>query len=303
MAERPFLGVVVVAAALAVNPATAQELTPRAYWPAPRGAQALIAAYAYQSGDVVTDASLPVTGADSRINSGIAAYQRTLSLFGRTSNLRFELPYASGTTRGQVEGLAARRDVHGFGDFAATLSINLLGAPSMSREEFQAFRADPQPILAASIKFVAPTGQYDTDRLINIGSNRWATRLRIGYILPFRDRWFLELSAGSWFFQDNDEFLGTTRKQKPITAFDASLIRRVRAGFWVSLDGNYYIGGRTTVDGVGSADYQRNSRLGLSVAYPVRRRHVLKASYSSGIATESGGDYDSMSLTYIYLMR
>lgn len=281
----------------------AQEITPRAYWPAPNGTNLLVLVYGHQAGDVITDQSLPIDGAESRSNSFIFAYQKTLSLFGRTTNLQVELPFASGSSRANLMGVPARRDVSGMGDVAATLSINLLGAPSFSPEAFQSFRKNPRPILGVGIKVVAPFGQYDDDKLVNIGSNRWATRVRLGYIQPLTDLWILELSAGTWFFQDNKDFVSGVRQQKPITAFDLSLIRRIRPGFWASLDGTYYIGGRTKVDNTINVDYQRNSRLGFSIAYPFSGRHLLKFSFTNDIATDFGGDYNTISLSYAYRLR
>jgi hypothetical protein len=279
--------------------ACAQQLSPRAYWPAPTGTNIFFLAASYQTGDIVTNPALPIANVDSRIYSGIVGFQRTTRLFGRTSNVRLEIPAADGTTNGLVEGAPGRRDVSGLGDLSATLSVNLIGAPAMNVQQFQAFRESPGPILAAGLKIVAPTGQYDEDRLINIGTNRWAARLRLGWIQPLAPKWLLEVSAGTWFFEDNDEFLGQTLAQDPLSAIDASLVRRFRPGFWASLDGTYYFGGRTTVENVGQADFQRNARIGLSVAYPILRRHVLKFSYSTGIETNIGGDYDAVALNYI----
>ena len=299
-AHRPFLGLMLL---IFSAPSWAQQLTPRAYWPAPTGTSLLVVAYAHQTGDVVTDPSLPLIGVESDIQIGVLAWQQTLDLLGRTSNLQLELPRTRGRTRGEVAGFPARRDVDGWGDFAAELSINLSGAPAMSPTEFQEFRRQPRPILAASVKIVAPTGQYDADRLINVGTNRWAARVRLGYAYPIRREWVLETAVGTWFFTDNDEFLGTTREQEPITALDLSLIRRFRPGFWASIDANYYIGGRTIVDGDRSADFQRNSRLGVSLAVPFALRHALKLSYTTGLATEAGGDFDSLGVTYIYRLQ
>lgn len=285
---------------LAANCALAQNLAPRTYWPAPKGTQLLILGYGYQWGDVVTDPSLPVIGVNSNIDSGVVGYQRTLGWFGRTTNLQISVPFASASTRGELEGQPAERDVSGLGDVSASLTVNLRGAPSLGPPEFQSFRANPRPIIAASIKIVAPTGQYDEDKIINIGTNRWATRLRLGYIKPLPNRWVLEASVGTWFFEDNDEFIGVTREQDPITAFDLSMVRRIRPGFWISLDGTYYAGGRTTVDETLKADFQRNVRLGFALAYPFKQRHGLKFSYTSGVSTRSGGDFDSVGVTYVY---
>jgi hypothetical protein len=248
----------------------------------------------------VTDPSLPLVGVDSRIGTGVLGYQQTIRLAGRTANLQLELPYIDGTTTGEFQGQAANREVSGIGDFSATLSVNLMGAPSMTKSEFQEFRKNPKSLLAASVRVVAPTGEYDADKLINIGTNRWAAKFRLGYLVPMPAKTVLEMAAGVWIFEDNDEFVGSTREQEPIVALDLSLVKRVRPGFWASLDANYYLGGRTTVDGDKGADFQRNSRLGVSVAYPFARRHAIKASLNAGVVTESGGDYNTIILTYLY---
>jgi hypothetical protein len=285
------------------GPAAAQDLTPRTYWPAPNGTRLFIFGYAHQTGDVVTDPSIPITGVDSRIDSAVLAYQQTIDLFGRTGNFQLEVPYVDGTTTGMVSNEPGRRDVSGFGDIAATLTINLLGAPSMSPADFQELRQQPRPILGASLKIVAPTGEYEADRLINIGTNRWAARLQLGYIRPLSRKWLLEISAGAWFFEDNDEFLGVTREQDPIAALNFHLVRRFSPGFWGSVDLNYYLGGHTTIDGERRADLQRNSRLGFSIAYPFRRRHGVKLGISEGVVTESGGDFRTITLNYVYRIR
>ncbi len=282
---------------------SAQDLTPRAYWPAPQGTKIFVLGYGRQDGDVVIDPSLPIAGVDSNINSLVIAYQQTVNLFGRTSNFQFEVPFADGTTNGMLVNGPGRRDVSGIGDVAALLSINLFGAPTMNRESFQEFRQNPQPVLGASVKIVAPTGQYDADKLINIGTNRWAVRARLGYTRPLNSKWLLELAVGTWFFEDNDEFLGQTRKQDPITAIDFSLIRRFRPGFWGSLDLNYYLGGRSTLNGNKGVDFQRNSRFGFTLAYPFKGGHAIKTSFSTGIATKSGGDYQAIGISYVYLIN
>jgi hypothetical protein len=297
------VGAVLLLGASLAAPAAAQDLTPRTYWPAPKGTRLLILGYAHKTGDVVTDPSIPVTGVDSTIDSGVMAYQQTIDLFGRTGNLQLEIPYVDGTTIGMVGEQPGRRDVSGFGDLAATLTINLLGAPSMSRAEFQQLRQAPHPILGASIKILAPTGEYESDKLINIGTNRWAVRLQLGWIRPLSRKWHLELSAGAWFFEDNDEFLGETREQDPIGALNAHLVRRFGPGFWASFDVNYYIGGHTTIGGERKADLQRNARMGLSLAYPFKRRHAVRLGVSEGVVTESGGDFRSIVLNYVFLIR
>ena len=75
-----------------VAEAAAQELTPRLYWPAPKGTQLLVAGYSHSAGDVLFDRTIPLYDVDSDINVGILAYLQTLSLWGRSSNIMVELP-------------------------------------------------------------------------------------------------------------------------------------------------------------------------------------------------------------------
>lgn len=98
--------------------------------------------------------------------------------------------------------------------------------------------------------------------------------------------------------RSQDDFLAYTREQDPIAAIEFHLIRVTRVGIWASLDGNYYFGGRSYLDDERRADFQRNSRMGITLAWPVKRRHLIKASYSVGVATESGGDYTIAALSY-----
>ena len=169
------LGVGLLSLSLWSTAAVAQELTPRAYWPAPQGTKAIIFGYQYSAGDVVTDPSLPITGVDSKINFAQFAYLHTINFVGRTANLQFILPYSWGTTEGVVEGGEfLSRYISGATDARARLSVNLLGASTMDVAGFQELRANPRPLIGASLLIQFPTGGYDADKLLNPGTNRWA---------------------------------------------------------------------------------------------------------------------------------
>lgn len=278
----------------------AQELTPRAYWPAPKGTKVASFTYQYSTGDILFDPSLPVVGVDSRLNLTQFSYLQTVNIAGRTANFQFNVPYSWGTTEGMVAGISQSRYSAGGSDARARLSINLLGAPTMERKAFQQLRADPNPIVGASLMISAPTGSYDADQAINVGSNRWAIKPAIGYIHPLARRWLIEFELGVWVFGDNDEFLGRKREQNPVATGEFHLVKRVRPGFWFSLDLNYYYGGRTTIDGEQRADLQRNSRAGFTLTFPWKHKHAIRTSFSTGTVTSSGGDFDMIGVMYAY---
>jgi len=280
----------------------AQELTPRAYWPAPQGTRVATLGIAFTDGDTVPDPSLPITGLDSEITTTIVGYLHTIELFGRSANLVFDVPYSSGNTIARHPQLGPlERDYQGLGDIGATLSVNLFGAPAMNREEFAELRANPRPILGASLRVVVPTGDYDSDRVINVGANRWAARAELGYIMPLAPRLLLELQAGVWFIGDNDDFLGLKREQEPIYAFQANLVKRFSPGFWISLDGNFYRGGRSQLEGIRRDDLQRDSKIGASLAIPVLKRNVVKFSVAYGSLNDSDESFTQYTMALQHL--
>ena len=280
----------------------AQEMSPRFYWPAPQGTKVLIMGYSRASGDVLMDPSIPLFGVDSRINTGFLGYLQTFAIGGRTANLLFELPYSWGTTKGLVGDTPARRDFAGFNDAAVTLAVNLLGAPSMTAAEFQQLRAAPRPILGASLKFVPPTGYYQSDRLINVGANRWAAKLELGSVIPLKPRWLLEIEGGAWFFGDDDDYVAGAREQEPIYAVELHLVRRFRPGFWAALDFNYFTGGRQTIAGSELVDEQSNARIGGTIVVPFLRRQAVKIGFSTGTRTRFGTDFSQVLVTYQVLL-
>jgi hypothetical protein len=282
-----------------INTAVAQELSPRAYWPAPEGTRVATVGYTYTKGDAVPDRSLPITGVDSSIRSMHFGFRQTLNLWDRTANLIIELPYTEGSTEGEhLERGLIKTDYQGAGDLAATLSVNLLGAPAMTRQEFRALRSNPNSILGVSVKLVAPTGKYDSDRLINVGANRWAMKAELGYIMPLSQKWLLEVAAGAWFFADNDNFLGVTKKQRPVAAIQGHLIHRFRPGLWASLDMNYYKGGRSTIGGIELNDLQRDSKVGATLVFPFAKKYAIKLGYTKGSLNDSDEEFDAFLASY-----
>jgi len=287
-----FVGVVAL-------PVAAQDLTPRAYWPAPKGTVLGTIGYAHSSGDIVPDPSLNVSGVNSDISTYYLGYLQTVDLLGRTANLIVELPFADGTTSvAPIEGDQVQRSYRGMGDVSGTLSVNFLGAPTMDKEGFARLRQNPVAIVGGSLKVIAPTGKYESDRVINIGANRWAAKAELGTIIPLQPRWLLELAAGRIHFWDNDNFLGYTREQKPINTLQAHLIHRMGPGFWISLDTNYYEGGRSKIASRQIDDARNDTKAGITMVYPFAGKNAIKLGYSRGSLNDSNEAFDYYLIAY-----
>jgi hypothetical protein len=102
-------------------------------------------------------------------------------------------------------------------------------------------------------------------------------------------------------YTDNRNFLdGKTRAQAPLYSVQGHVIYSLPYGIWVGVDGTYYTGGRTTIDGVEDDDVQQNSRLGVTIALPVDRHHAVKLYASTGASTRVGGDFDTAGIIWQY---
>ena len=157
----------------------AQDLAPRAYLITPLHANAVTLTWGFYSGGLNFNDAVPIVGATGNYNVPVFSYYHSLNFFGRSANVIASLPYAVGTFSGEV--LGNQRSVYRSGllDFSARLSVNLLGGPAMQPQQFSKWKQ--KKILGASLKIVAPTGQYDPTKLINWGINRWAFKPELGY--------------------------------------------------------------------------------------------------------------------------
>ena len=279
--------------------AIGQQLEPRAYSPAPVGANFIVASYTYQTGDVVFDPSLPFTDVSANINGGALAYVRTFDLFGRSASTGVVLPYAWGHVQGKVFEEARRVYRSGLADTPMRLSVNLLGGPAVTPAEFATRK--PETVLGFTAVVVAPTGQYNGSKLINIGANRWAFKTELGASHPVGN-WFFDVYGGVWFFTTNHDFFGgQTKTQKPIGALQTHVSYNVMPRLWVAADFTYYWGGRSTINGVLNSDLLKNSRVGLTASIPFTRRSSLKFAWSRGATTSIGADFSTYSVGYQFL--
>ena len=287
-----FLGAVIA------NTATAQEMEPRAYSPAPTGTQFVLLSYGYQSGDVLLDSSLPLKDVSIKLNAASFGYGRTFDLLGRQANVAVLFPYLWGTARGTV--FEDQVNVHrsGGGDIRLRFSTLLKGGEARSAREFA--QRKPATIIGASVSIVVPTGQYDTARLVNPGSNRWAFKPEMGISKP-KGRWTFEVNGGAWVFSTNKSFLGTSRReQKPMASFQGGVIYTLRPRMWVSGNATFYRGGSTVLNDTPNEDRQKNARIGATFSYPLNQHQSFKVVWAKGVTTRIGGNLNTVAVAWQY---
>jgi hypothetical protein len=254
--------------------------------------------YAYSNGNVLVDASLPLEDVTAELHGIALGYVRTLSVLGLSAKADAQLPVSWGSFEGEVTGEQRVRSLSGLADPRIRLAVNFLGAPALSLPEFVKYRQ--RTIAGASLQVVVPLGQYDSERLINLGANRWAFRPEIAVGQALR-RWNFELAGGAWLFTGNGEFFGgSSRTQEPIYFVKGNVIYSLRRGLWLSLSVGHAEGGETKVDGVTRNDLQSNNRVAATLALPAGRATALKLTYTNGLSTRLGADFDSFGASVQY---
>jgi hypothetical protein len=275
-----------------------QQLDPRAYANLPVGLNFLVAGYTYSTGGLATDPSLPLKNAHLEIHAPILAYARAFDAWGKSA--KFDAVLGAGCLSGTAEsnGVPVARDICGGLDPAFRVTVNLYGAPALSLPEFRGYQQDL--ILGVSLQLVAPFGQYDPERLVNLGSNRWAFKPELGLSKKF-GALTAEAALGITVFTTNDDYFGgRTREQEPIVSTQLHLIYEFRGGTWLAVNGTYYAGGRTTVDGMKQNDELDNSRLGATLALPIDRQNSVKLHASRGVSVRFGEDFTTLGLAWQY---
>jgi hypothetical protein len=278
--------------------AHAQDLEPRLYQNAPVGLNGLVFGYGYSAGNFLVDSSLPIEGAKAQLHGVTMGYVRSLDFFGKSAKLDVAIPLSWGTFEGFVAGEFRTRKPSGLADPRFRFAVNLFGAPALSLREYP--RYQQKTIVAASVQIAAPLGRYDPEKLINLGTNRWAFRPEVG-VSNARGRWYLEMAAGAWLFTENPDYYdGSSLTQGPLYFVKGDVIYNFETSIWLAFNFGYATGGETRVDGQRAATLQRNSRIGATFSFPIAERNSLKLVWTSGLTTQIGADFDSLNVLYQY---
>jgi hypothetical protein len=284
----------------------AQDLAPRAYIITPVHWNAVTLTYSFSDGGVSTDNAVPITDATAVLHVPIFNYFHSLNFFGRSANILASLPYGVAHYQGTFMDNERKIYRSGLLDSVFRFSVNLKGGPAMSVKEYQSWQQ--KTILGVSLRVAAPTGQYDPTKVVNNGSNRWAFKPEFGYSERW-GHWVLDAYAAVSFFTTNPEYFshnaffpGTqTQSQKPIGSFEGHLSYDVRPRLWFSLDGNFWHGGSTSLNGIANPQtVQTSSRIGATASLPLSKHQSMKVSYSDGAYVRFGGNFQNISVAWQY---
>jgi len=283
---------------LGVRVLAGQELEPGAYDVAPVGVNVVTAAYTFSHGDIGFDPAVPLDDTLAHINTLALSYARSINLGGRSGQIGIAVPLITGQVQARYRGDLYRVNRTGLADPRVRIAINLFGAPAMDLKTLA--RNRPRTTVGTSVSIVMPVGQYDAQRLLNLGTNRWAFKPEVAVTHRVAG-WTLELYGGVWLFTTNTDFYqGARREQQPIGEMQFHVAYTFRPGLAATFNSNFYTGGRTTIDGRRNFDFQQNSRVGGTMKLPLGDRSGLRVAVSWGAYTTVGAAFTSVSMAYLY---
>lgn len=289
----------VLASSLVGGPALALGDGPRAYQLVPAGSQILSFGYIGQDGNSSLDSTSIVRGAEGEVDVGYLQYVKTFEIAGQQAAGFVIVPF--GEVTGTL-GLPARPifpasvsgTSSGLGDVIIGASFGLTGAPNLSLEEYLKFK----PTFASGIlvKLAFPTGEYDSNKLFNLGTNRPSLQVAGLFSQSYGTSYLdprltiIEVIPAVTFYGDNsDPFRADNLSQDPLFTLEAHVTHNVSRAVWISADMFATSGAATETNGVPDDNSKYSVGLGATVSLALSKTSSIKATYGEIVDRNAEG--------------
>ena len=280
---------------------------PRFYWKSLSGTNAVPVIYQTLSGNVnpLDPAQIAIPNTTFDANLTITGFAKLLPIFDRAAMLAVLVPMGRVTSTSPL----GTETAGGYGDPLIEFDINLIGPdPIMNIPDV--LRYEPGFSLDLLIDLGLPLGEYDSSKSVNIGQNRFYTRIATPIVWQM-GRWVpgwrttLEFLPNVYIYGDNDEFqlTGTlvTLETDPMYGLEAHLTTDFTEHFWGSLDLVNINGGKSTIDGVTGSSVD-STTFGYTLGYQVNDNMQLTFGYMATIGDSDPGDIqlDGVQVSLVY---
>jgi hypothetical protein len=299
MHKRLFFAWLGVAVLHGADPASAQFTDPRTYENTPVGTNQLEFGYAFVRANASIDAALILPGAELNLNQGMIDYTRYFGWRDRLMWVEAAVPVAG--LSGSIGGTNVHSATSGAGDSSFALAMLLKGGPALTQAQFEDYK--PGTTLGVSFAVTAPTGSYDSARILNLGADRWSFKPEIALSHPFGpdQRWEFDAYANVYFYTDNTSYRGREiLRQESLPGFEAHISRSLNDRFWASLDTRYSFRATTFVDGIDQNNPQQNFILGTELNAALGRQNSMVFEVGKSLVYRNGPALTGFSVKYDY---
>jgi len=288
-----------IAASFFCPPLFAQFTDPRSYTPGVVGTNDLEFDYTYARANASIDTSLVVGSATLELNKVDVSYTHNFSVLGHFAWVNVIVPYAS--LRGYVAESNISGSTDGAGDSSLELAALLKGGEALSAAQLASY--EQTTCVGVSLTVSVPTGEYDADKVLNLGTHRWSFKPEMGVSYPFgpQQQWEVDGYINAYFFTDDTAYRGVeVLRQEPLPGFEAHLSYTVSSSLWASLDTRYAFRGETVVDGLAQSNSQENLTVGMEAHWSPNSLHSLTLVFARALVHVNAPNYTGVVVKYVY---
>jgi hypothetical protein len=263
----------------------AQGDGPRTMLLAPKDLNVITPAYLYRSSNFNFAQDILIEGADISSTVVPVTYIHFFSIDDKFAQI-WVTPIWGNVKGNIVQGSNSINvpTTSGIADPYIAVRVGLVGTPALSLEEFKKHKQEFQ--LYGLFGINIPIGEYDQNRPVNLGTNRWAFRIGAPMVLPFGNNparpFFLELVPSLMIFTKNNAPYGASdeRKQFPLLLLETHLSHNITSQFWGSADLRFQHGGATETDGISDDNTINQIGGGVTLGYSILPPLGIQIGYS-----------------------
>jgi hypothetical protein len=278
---------------------SAQFNDARAYDNTPVGVSQLELDYTYVRSNASLDPSLSIAGANLNLNQGTIGYTHYVAVFGRLAWVEAAVPLAG--LDGSIAGTNVHGSIAGAGDSSYQIAALLKGGPALNIEQFASYK--PATSLGLSLSITAPTGLYNSNKILNLGSDRWSFKPELAFSLPFGpdQKWEFDAYGNATFYTDNTSYHGREAlRQEPLPGLEGHISYSFNDRVWLSLDTRYSFRGTTYAEGVSQNNPQQNFIVGNELNISLSPQNSLTFVFAKAIVHQNGPTATGFSIKYDY---
>ena len=151
-----------------------------------------------------------------------------------------------------------------------------------------------------------PTGEYDRERSVNFGDNRWSTKHEIAFVKGFGEKFWLEWYNSVEFFFDNTDAAGNNN-EKVTSSKEAQYNAEVHCSYtftkslFGSVDYYFSYGGETELDGHDQNDLTRTHTAGIGLNLMLNDCTQATIDYRQDLEVKNGIKANEMMIRLSYL--
>ena len=289
----------IMASLIAAEKAQAQAYGPRQFLPAPSGTNAVVFQIKNFDTNTAFDTSIVYPNLDIDTDAFVFSYTHNFSIGGTSGQVVLTQPIAIVDAEVSAGNLSIERGNTGLADTQLEFRVGILGSPGVNLQEYVQYlgQENPDVVMKGMVNVTFPTGDYSSDRIVNIGSNRFAFRAGLPTTINLGPNWapgnrtLLEIIPSVNIYTSNNSpplpnspFGSSFTSQNPLFTLESHLSTDLGPKAFASLDAYYVNGGATSSNGVGNNNGQSWLGMGGTIGGYLWEGGTLSVSYGGVVA-------------------